>query len=257
MSTIPLDERPVQNLDRRVSALAVVEATDPASFTLAGQNLRALADMRRDIEAEEKKATKPLNDALSTVRGWFRPLRNKITAAEVDQRRTMGRYQEEQERRAREAQLKAEAQARAERERLEAEARAAEEAARREAEEKRREAEAAEAEGRHKEAAKLAAKAEAVEAKGVARADVLHGRAETVAAAPPARTVQAPKAEGVAPREVWRFEVTNPAKVAPAFLCPDEKKIGATVRAMKADAASILGEGVRVWKDTTYAARRL
>lgn len=49
-------------------------------------------------------------------------------------------------------------------------------------------------------------------------------------------------------QETWCFEVEKPELVPPAFLAPDEKKIGAFVRAMKADAKI---PGVRVWVERT------
>jgi hypothetical protein len=43
-------------------------------------------------------------------------------------------------------------------------------------------------------------------------------------------------------------QIVDASKINPAFMMPDEKKIGAQVRALKGDAAAIIGEGVKVTK---------
>jgi len=244
----------VTELEERTVGYPVVQVTSPETFEQAANNLRDLKTLQDEVDGEEKKATKPLNEALKQVRSWFRPMKDRLQKAEQDQRRTMADWKRKQDELAAEAARKAEADARAERERLEAQARAEEEKARRAAEEKRRQAAEAEAAGNRAQAEKLQAAAAGIEHKGNAKADNLVARASTVVAGPVAP--QTTKVEGLSNREVWKFEVTDPSKVNPAFLMPDEKKIGKTVKALKADAAALVGEGVRIWSEADFSARR-
>lgn len=63
-----------------------------------------------------------------------------------------------------------------------------------------------------------------------------------------------PQVAGISTREVWRFRIVDPTAVKPAFLVPDEKKIGEIVRSMKGAAAELVG-GIEVYTDTTTVVR--
>jgi hypothetical protein len=244
----------VSTLEQKTQAYPVVAVIDAETFNAAADNLRDLKTLQREVETVEKSATRPLNEALKTVRSWFKPMRERLIAAEHAQRKSMGTWKQRQDELAREAARKAEAEARARREKLEAEARATEEKSRREAEEKRQQAEEAERQGRIAEAAKLQAAAARTEEKGIARADTLMDRADSTVAAPTA--VAPPKVEGLSNREVWKFEIRDATKINPGFLMADEKKIAKTVKALKKDAPGVIGEGVRVWSEADFSARR-
>ncbi len=76
--------------------------------------------------------------------------------------------------------------------------------------------------------------------------------AEAVEAAPPMRQEPkifdaAPKVTGTAVRTTWCFEIVNPNALPRDYLIPDEKGIGAVVRARQ-DNTDI--PGVRVWPET-------
>jgi hypothetical protein len=60
------------------------------------------------------------------------------------------------------------------------------------------------------------------------------------------------KAPGIQCREVWRYEVMDPAEVPREYLMIDHAKLGAVVRALKG-AAPI--PGVRMWPERTIAAK--
>lgn len=64
-----------------------------------------------------------------------------------------------------------------------------------------------------------------------------------------------PKAEGTYTVEVWKYEITNKAKINPDYLQPNEKAIGALVRSMKGEAQAVLGEGVKVYSEKEVRAR--
>jgi len=71
----------------------------------------------------------------------------------------------------------------------------------------------------------------------------------------PVKAPEPEKLEGVYTATVWKWELTDIAKVKPEFLVLDEKKVGALVRSMKGDAQSILGEGIRVFSEQDVRAR--
>lgn len=239
-----------------MSKFAVVTVADPEAFQRGADNLRELKMLQDELEAELKKATAPLNEALKTVRGWFAPLRQQLETAERQQRRSLAEYKTEQDRLEAEARRKAEADARAERARLEAEARAKEADARREAEERRQAAELERQKGNEAAAARLEAKAYAIEVKAEAAADTLLARAEAQVAEPVAAA--APKAKGLADRVVWKFEVLDASLLPREFTMPDESKIRKRVAALHLDAVGLLGgpKAVKVWSETDFSARR-
>ncbi|MCO6445689.1 MAG: hypothetical protein J5J04_16575, partial [Anaerolineae bacterium] len=101
-------------------------------------------------------------------------------------------------------------------------------------------------------AAAAEARAAATEAKAAEKVEAIETRAAAVVA--PIIQREAPKVAGVATREVWRFEITDPTKINAAFMVPDEQKIRKQVAALKGDAAAIIGPGVRVWCEKSIAA---
>lgn len=197
----------------------------------------------RKVEEERREAQRQAELAAQRER-------ERLQAIADEARRKAEAEQRERDRVAREAREAAEAEQR----RLQAiadEARRAgnAEAARKAAEEaaqKRLRDEAEEAERRRRdEAARISAEA---------KAEKFEERAATHVA--PVLVADAGAAKGVGLRENWTFEITDRTKINPAFLMPDEIKIGKQVKAMKADAAALIGEGVRVFNAPIVASRR-
>jgi hypothetical protein len=62
------------------------------------------------------------------------------------------------------------------------------------------------------------------------------------------------KATGVSFRKVYKHRVVNRGAIKAQFLVPDEKAIGATVRALGLDAVAVVG-GIEVFEDISVAAR--
>lgn len=174
----------------------------------AGAHLKAVKGLLNSIEDARTRITKPLNDALRQVNSQARDASAPLQSAEAQIKRAMITYSEEQERIRREEQRRADEAARLEREKLEAQARKAEAAGK------------------------------------VEKAAQLEQRAATVVA--PVVTREAPKVSGITTREVWKFEVMNPALVPREYLMVDEKKLGGVVRSMKGDTNI---PGVRVYPD--------
>jgi hypothetical protein len=73
--------------------------------------------------------------------------------------------------------------------------------------------------------------------------------APVVSAPPP----EAPKADGVSARFVPKYRIIDRRKIGAAFMMPNEKKIGQTVRNMGADAAELVG-GIEVYEEPVIAA---
>lgn len=84
----------------------------------------------------------------------------------------------------------------------------------------------------------------------------LKAEAKAVLAAAPKAQVKLPsyaaKAKGTQTRRTWKFEIVDASLIPREYLVPDEKKIGAVVRALK-DSACIYG--VRVYSETAVSAR--
>jgi hypothetical protein len=195
-------------------AAALVIAT-PAEYESAGQFLKEVKAEQKRVEALQDSITRPLMTTLNAVRALFKPRLERIAQAESVTKRSLIAYQDEQDRIRRREQAEAEERARKERERLERQSAKAQESGR------------------------------------VERADELAQRAATVVV--PVIQREPPKVMGLSTREVWKFEITDPSKINGAFTIPDEKKIGAQVRALKGDAAAIIGPGVRVWCEKQLA----
>lgn len=181
-------------------------------YAAAADRLKLVKGLLQKIEEARTRITKPMNEALRQVNAQAKEASAPLIDAEAKIKRAMIAYSEEQERIRREEQRKAEEEARRQREKLEQQA------------------------------------AKALASGKVEKAEQLEQRAATVVA--PVIQREAPKVTGVSTREVWKFEVTDPALVPREYLTIDEKKIGAIVRAMKGDTNI---PGVRVWADKSLA----
>lgn len=269
-----------QLVERTEQAIGGYKITTPAQYEDSAGVLRKIMAGKKRLEELRTAITGPLNASLKAVNDLFRTPAERLLKAEQALKGEIARYQDEQERIRREEQRIADEKAAAERRKREAEAReaqrvadekaaaqraeaqrqreAAEKAEREAAEAKARgdAAAAAKAEAERQEAQRAAAKAEnsavRTEERAADKVATLEMQAATVVA--PVIHREAPKVAGVATREVWKYEITDASKINPQFLMPDEKKIGAQVRALRGDAAGLIGPGVRVWSERQIAA---
>ena len=223
------------------------------TYDSAGAYLRNVKALARDIEAERKALTDPLNAVVKRIMDKFRPATDALTKAEGVVKGKLSAYaaeverqRQEAERIAREAQRKAEEKLRAEAEA----ARRAEEEALRKAEEARRAGDEAAAKAAMAEAARKAAMAEKREEK-----------ADVVALAPVV-VEAAPEAQGISYRTTYSAEVTDlkallagvlEGRVPAEAVMPNEKFLGASARALK---SAMNWPGVRVVAKKTVAASR-
>lgn len=222
-------------------------------YSAGAADLQRVKAAQKRLEETRTSITGPMNAALKRVNDFFRAPADRLATIERTIKGKLSAFATEQERIQREEQRKAEEAARREREKQEAAAREARRKAEEEAAELRRKAEAEAAAGRAAEAAKLAARAEQKIERAEAKAETLEAAAAQVVA--PVVQVDTPKVAGLAMRDVWKFEITDPSKINPAFLIPDEQKIRKLVQTMKGDAAGLVGAGVRVWSEKEPASR--
>lgn len=194
-------------------------------YSAAGGFLADAKALIRAVEAARTAAKAPVLEAGKKIDATAKDFTAKLEAEIARVGKIVLGYQEEQHRKAAEAERKArEEAARLERERLaaEAEARRREEEARAEAERKRREAE--EADRRAQQTGELALDAVAANAQAEAEAAAkaaaeAAAQAAAAAAAPvvvPLVVVPPPppKLAGLRQREVWVFDVTDPLALA-------------------------------------------
>lgn len=223
------------------------------TYESAAGFLRGVKSLAREIEAERKALTDPLNAVVKRIMDKFRPANDALAKAETVVKGKLAAYSAEVERRrqeaeriAREAQRKAEEKLRSEAEA----ARRAEEEALNKAEEARRAGDEAAAKAAMAEAARKAAMAEKREEK-----------AEVVAMAPVV-VEAAPEAAGISYRTTWRAEVTDLKALAAAVLAgtvpaeaivANDKYLGQVAKSLK---GSVNWPGVRWIADRTVAASR-
>lgn len=225
--------------------------TTAAEYTSAGEELKRIKAKAKDLEAQRVSMTKPLDETKKRILDWFRDPLQYLADAEAAIKRAISAYDAEQRRLQQEAERAAAEAARKERERMEAEAAKAEQAAREKREREEAKARALEAQGRAAEAEAKRKAAEEAEAARMREAEAKRAAAASMPAAPVVHFEQ-PKVAGVSSRQVWKFEIVDGAQIPREYMVPDEKAIGAVVRAL-GERANI--PGVRVYAETVISSR--
>jgi hypothetical protein len=210
---------PIPSNETETRAQAALDHARSVSIVTAEQyeagaaELQAIKGKWKEIDEARKELKRPIDEAAKRIQSFFAKPLDFLAQAESIIKGKLVAYQNEQDRLRREEQRKAEEAARKERERLEARA-----------------AKAA-ADGRGDKAEQLAEKAATVVAPVIQR--------------------EAPKVAGIKTREVWLFEVTDPAAVPNEYKVVDESRVRRVVQALKGDTSIA---GVRVWKENAIAA---
>jgi hypothetical protein len=217
MQPDPAQDPQVKELTAQTDQLLALGANyhivNAAGYEVAGVELQRVKGAQRRLDDLRRSMTRPLDEAKRAIMNFFRAPEEKLARAENGIKRAMVAFQTEQDRLRREAQARADEAARKERERLAAQA------------------QRAAASGKTEKASQLEDRASAVVAPVIAR--------------------ETPKVVGVQTREVWKFEVTDPAAVPREYLAVDESKIRKVVGALKGDTVI---PGVRVWSEKAIAA---
>lgn len=192
---------------------ASYQITTDVEYTAGAADLQRVKAAQKRLEETRTAITGPMNAALKRVNEFFRAPADKLVTVERTIKSRLVAYADEQERQRREAQLKADEAARKEREKLEAQA------------------------------------AKAAAAGKTEKAEQLEVRAATVVA--PVVNREPPKIAGITTREVWKFEITDPAQVPREYLVVDEARVRKVVQALKGDTRIA---GVRVYSERALAA---
>lgn len=208
----------VQELE--VQALSVpdqakqITITDQASYERAGQILVIVKGLRKKIDETFDPIISKAFAAHKEAKAQKTKVEAPLLVAEAHVKPLMAFYVNEQERKRREEEekLRLEAQKKAEAEQL-------------------ARAEAAEKQGNHQAAEAIIS--------------------APVQVAPVVLQSETPKVAGVSYRKSWKFRITDPALVPREYLIPDDKAIGAVVRALK-DQCKI--SGVEVYSEDTVSA---
>lgn len=181
--------------------------------------LREVATFAKFIEDDRKKRTRVLDAERKAVMDEYRPVEVELATARQNLTDGIQKFDQEERRKAQEAQRAADLAAEKERQRL----------------------------------ARLAEKAE--ERGDTAKADEFERRAEFVATQAPV-AVAPPKVEGVSTRTVWKFEVLDAKRLPDRYLIPDMAALGAAVKNMGADATNLI-PGIRVWAEESTVVRSI
>jgi predicted phage tail protein len=250
---------------RALSAAADYVIDSDELLEAAGEDLRQVKALQKQVEEKRTSITGPLNAAVKAINELFRAPKDYLDQAEKKLKGTMLAYASEQERKAEEARKAAEAAARAERERLAAieaeqqrqaqEAAAAAQRAAREAEEAAAAGDAEAAAQAQRVAAEQAAAAEAAAAEAAATAVTAEVITMPVAVAAPARVT------GISTSKSVDFEIEDlhalvchvaqhPELIT--LLAADTVKLRAQVRATGMNTKL---PGVRVFEKRSMAAR--
>ena len=212
----------MEHLEKETALIPIqaqeITITDNPSFEAAGAFLKAIKGLRKKIDDSYdpiiKSSHSTWKEAIAQKKKFTDPLENSEACVKFK----IGAYVHECEskRRLEEARLESELKARQEAEALEA--------------------------------------AKHLEAQGETEAanEVMQAAIDTTP------TVVLPKIqskiEGISTRKVFKFKITDIKKIKPEFMIPDEKKIGAMVRATGKAAEGLIG-GVAVYEEIITASR--
>ncbi len=189
-----LSEKSTQ-LEKSLIGFKVVTVTQ---YEQAGETLKEVKGAQKRLESLRKSFTQPIDQAKTTIMDFFRKPEEKLAQAERTIKGGMLAYHAEQERIARETQVRLNEAARLEREKLE------------------------------KQAAAAAAKGK------IEKAAILEIKAALVSA--PVVEAQQVKIAGQGTRLDWDFEIIDPLQIPRELCMPDEIKIRRMVKAFKEDA---------------------
>lgn len=102
---IEADLAKAQALEEREHAAQLV-VTTPDEYRVAVEALKQATAKHREIEAQRKKATAPLDEAKKQILEWFRPAVDNLTSAIASIRRALATYEGQQRQRESEAAAK-------------------------------------------------------------------------------------------------------------------------------------------------------
>lgn len=250
----PIVEREIEELSTRAELIekdfAGYAIQNNEGYAFAGEHLKKIKSLSAEIEAKRVSLTKPLNESLKKLNEFFKALAARPIAAEANIKNAMLKFQREQEEIRRKEEARLQEQARKEEERQRKIKEEQERAWREKEEAARKEAERLAAEGKAAEAEKARLEAEKAKSKAEERAE----QAASVFVPAPIVESQVQKVNGIKTRTEWKFRIVDPRQIPADFLIPDEKAIGAFIRATKGTRPI---RGVEIYSEELMAAGRL
>lgn len=181
----------------------------PEMYQLAGDELKKIKAKTKELDAQRKQITKPLDDAKAAVMALFKKPLEALTQAEGVLKNSLLSFDREQERKRQEEEKRLREIARAEQERLQAQARAAEE-------ESRKLIEA----GKKEEAEQLAAKAATIEISSYSIPVPIVAQAQT-------------KVAGISKRTIWKARVIKKESIPLEYMEPNQSALDKVAQATK------------------------
>lgn len=224
--TAQLEHTVVSTINYAKSIIGGGEIQDPAQYSIVGNNLAAIKTKTKELTEMRFDMTRPLDESKKRIISLFNGPLDALAEAEKYEKGRMIRYTT----RIAEEERKRKEEAARETARLAAEARKKEE-----------------------EAIRLAIEASSAEEAQAASVAMAQAKELAVVAAEPVMHLDiAPKARGVATKEIWKFEIVDESLIPREWLVPDLVKIGTAARGAK-DAIKI--PGVRIYSETIVSAR--
>lgn len=222
MNDIPKETMALaEQAEKYAMTLTNYKITTAEQMAPAGVLLQEIKTKINLLDETRKTMTRPLDESKNRIMSFFKKPILLLQEAENAVKKAMLVYQQEQE-------LK------------------------RQAEEKKLREAAAKEEAKQK--AALAKKAEAARAKGnEEKAAELEQKAAEVFVPAPVLAKEEVKVDGVSTRTVWTYEITDVNSIPRDYMIPDEKKIGAMV---KASGGTLRIPGIRIYQEQIIAARR-
>lgn len=181
----------------------------PEMYQLAGDELKKIKAKTKELDAQRKQITKPLDDAKAAVMALFKKPLEALTQAEGVLKNSLLSFDREQERKRQEEEKRLREIAKAEQERLQAQAKAAEEEAR-----KLREA------GKKEEAEQFAAKAAIIET-------------SSYSIPVPIVAATSTKVSGISKRTIWKARVVKKEAVPMEYMEPNQSALDKVAQATK------------------------
>ncbi|MBT9143618.1 MAG: hypothetical protein DDT29_02026 [Dehalococcoidia bacterium] len=196
-------------------AIAVYNADD---YQSASKVLKAIKSHLKEVEDLRKGMTKPLDAAKAKIMAFFKPVTESLTNAETRTKKAMLAWQAEEEQKRLEEERRLQALARKEQERLD----------------------------------RLAAeRAQRWEDKGqLEKAEQIRDSVPVIPV--PIVVREAPKAEGISTRAIWKFRIVSGEKIPREYLIPNEKMLGDFARATK---GTIAIPGIEFYAEEILASR--
>lgn len=241
----PAQLKATQKLVRELVVDGPVLIKSAAQYIEVAERLKAIKGATQQVKALRSELIIPIRDHLKKLDALFAEPLQELADAEAAHKAAIAIYDAAQQQLQITEQRKVDAAAEKRRAAIAAKIDAAQTNAKVESRNLRKEASEAAKDGNKALAGQLRERAKAVEAKAGEKIEQLSDKALDIVA--PIIQREAPKVEGVSVRERWTFEVLDAAKLDRRFMTPDLEGIGKLVNALRADAAGVLGEGVRVY----------